>query len=68
MCGNSGCKDVSKKRFLGVLLTCRTSDIILSNSFQNVTAEAPVKHPAAISHKVFSQSVTLLKKGKSNFY
>lgn len=32
-----------KKSYLGVLLTCRPSDIILSNSFQNVTAGAPIK-------------------------
>ena len=56
-----------KKSYLGVLLTCRPSDIILSNSFQNVTAEAPVKDPGAISCKVFSQAVTLLKKERVIF-
>lgn len=35
---------------------------MLSNSFQNVTAEAPITNPGAISHKAFSQAVTLLKK------
>lgn len=56
------------KSYLGI---CRSSDIMLSNSFQNVTSEASVKDPGAISHKVFSQVVTMLKKkkkGKDNFY
>lgn len=56
-----------KKSYFGVLLTCRPSDIILSSSFQNVTAEAPIKDPGAISHKVFSQAVTLLKKERVIF-
>lgn len=32
-----------KKSYLGVLLTCRPSDIILRNSFQNVTAGLALK-------------------------
>lgn len=56
-----------KKSYLGVLLLCRPSDIILSKGFQNATAEAPVKDPGAISHKVFSQAVTLLKKERVIF-
>lgn len=56
-----------KTSYLGVLLPCRPSDIILINSFQNVTAEAPVKDPGAISHKVFSQAVTPLRKQRVIF-
>lgn len=68
MCWNSCCKNISEEKFWGVLLTCRPSDIILSNSFQNVTAGAPIKKTRSNCSQSFQPATNTVKKGKSNFY